>query len=208
LILAAAISVWEKNMLFVFLSLLTFILTFFSTFLFKKYHIKIPVEIEIAIIFFLYSGIFLGGVRNFYYKFWWWDTFLHLFSGITLGFTGFMILYIINKRHNLLLKPKTIVIFAFCFAITIGVLWEIFEFSVDSFWGKNMQKARNLSDSYLGVVDTMVDLILNTVGALVASVCGYFYLKKGEIFLVDKIFKKFEKENKNLFKKSVKNNLL
>lgn len=65
--------------------------------------------------------------------------------------------------------------------MAVGVVWEIFEFAVDEFWGYNMQKARNLEEVYgyfdtgLGLIDTMKDFIVNTIGALIVSIIGYYY---------------------------------
>ena len=86
-----------------------------------------------------------------------------------------------------------ITLFAFSFAVAIGSMWEIFEFSMDSVFGLNMQKS--------GLVDTMWDIIVNAAGALLASVSGYFYIKKGEIFIFDRIMKHFKEDNPKLFKK-------
>jgi hypothetical protein len=206
LILAIPIAIWEKNWLFAFLSGLTFFLTFISKIVKKRYNLKIPAELEIIIVLFIYAGIFLGGVREFYYKYWWWNYLLHLLAGVSLGFAGFLILYVLHKTERLKTSPFLIVFFSFCFALSIGALWEIFEFSIDFFFGYNMQKARGLEniygycDTYFGVIDTMFDLILDAIGALIASIAGYFYLKKGEVFLFDSLVKKFEKQNRRLFR--------
>lgn len=207
LLIAIPLTILEKNWLFVFLSILTLILTFLPIIIERKYKLKIPAEIQIFIILFIYAGIFLGGVRNFYYTIWWWDSLLHFVAGIGLGFIGFLTLYFLKKTGKFKASPGLLVFFTFCFAITMGVLWEIFEFFMDFFLGYNMQKAKNLEliygykDTYLGVIDTMFDLILDTLGALIVSITGYFYLIKKEPLLFKKIIKKFEKENKNLLKK-------
>jgi hypothetical protein len=206
LILTFLLSILERNFLFIFLSLITFVLTFLPKFIEKKYKINIPSQFEIIIVLFIYAGVFLGGVKNFYYKYWWWDSLLHFISGLALGFIGFLILYILYRTEKFKAKPFVIVFFAFCFAIMVGVIWEIFEFLVDSFFGYNMQKARNLSLSFfcntrLGVIDTMIDLILNVLGALIASISGYFYLVKKRSFLFKKLVNIFKKENKEIFRK-------
>ncbi|MDD3993575.1 MAG: hypothetical protein PHX15_00035 [Candidatus Nanoarchaeia archaeon] len=207
LIIAIPISVWENNFLFVFLSLLSFCLTFLPKIIERKYNIDIPSELEIIIVLFIYAGIFLGGVRDFYYRYWWWDSLLHAISGLALGFIGFLILYTLYKTNKFKASPKTIVLFTFCFALAMGTTWEIFEFGIDQIFGYNMQKARYLCssqgycDSRIGVIDSMVDLILDAFGALVASFAGYFYLSKGKSFLFQRFIKRFEKENKHLFNK-------
>jgi hypothetical protein len=206
LVLAIPLSLWERNWIFVFLSSVTFLLTFIPSFIEKRYKINIPSEIEIVVVLFIYAGIFLGDMRGFYNDFWWWDSLLHLIGGIGLGFLGFLILYYFYKTGKFQASPKVIVLFAFCFALSIGALWEIFEFLVDIFFGSNMQKAKGLEVIYgycntsLGVLDTMLDLILDAIGALIASLAGYFYLKNGESFLFGSLVKKFERENKKLFR--------
>lgn len=207
LIVGFIIALWEQNWLNAFLSFLTFILTLLP-FAFEKSHkIELPEEVQVIIVLFIYAGIFLGGVREFYYRFWWWDYLLHAVGGVGLGFAGFLILYSLHKSGKLKASPFLIALFSFCFALAIGALWEIFEFTMDYFSGFNMQKARNLEkvygyfDTRLGVLDTMWDLILDSFGALIASVSGYFYLKKKEIFLFDKLVERFEKKNPLFFLK-------
>ena len=154
---------------------------------------------------FIYASVFLGEVKGYYTRFWWWDSVLHAFSGLGLGFVGFLILYVLYKTGKFKANPKLIVLFSFCFALALGALWEIFEFGMDSFFGLDMQRSRNLEtiygycDTRLGVLDTMWDLILDALGALIASIAGYFYIIKGEVPIIDNLVKKFEKKNPDLF---------
>jgi len=207
LILAFAASFWEQNWLNVFLSFLTFILTFIPSFIQSRHKINLPEEIQVLIVLFLYAGIFLRGVQEFYYKFWWWSYLLHALSGLGLGLAGFLILYSLHQSGKLAVSPFLIVLFSFSFALTMGILWEIFEFGMDSFFGFNMQKARNLEEAYgyfetrFGLLDTMWDLILDALGALAAAAAGFLYLKKKEVFLFDKLVEKFKKNNPGLFKR-------
>lgn len=124
---------------------------------------------------------------------------------MALGFAGFLILYIIYRTGGFRASFKLIAIFSFCFALALGALWEIFEFGVDTFFGANMQKARGLGlesncNTRLGVVDTMWDLILDAIGALIASITGYYYLKNKKIPIFSSLIKRFEEKNPNLFK--------
>lgn len=205
LIIAVLLGFYEKNWMVIFVSSLTLFLTFLPLIIKRRYEINLPPELEIIIIIFLYASIFLGEVHGYYTRFWWWDSVLHFFSGMALGFAGFLILYILYKKEKLKASPLTIAIFAFCFALALGALWEIFEFGMDSFFGLDMQRSRNLENVYgecdtrLGVIDTMVDLILDAIGALIASIAGYFYLKRGGFFIFDRFVKSFEKENPKLF---------
>ena len=139
---------------------------------------------------------------------------LHTVSAFLLGYIGFLLIYALNRDRNihLRLSPFFIALFTFCFAMTVGVLWEIFEFLVDGIFGADMQKARNLEQMYgyfdtrLGLLDTMRDFIVNTLGALIVSVVGYYYSKRKMVR--DNTFWKlkdeFIEENPDLFEKKKK----
>jgi len=162
----------------------------------RKFSIEIPSMMYIMFAIFLYCAIYLGEVRDFYNQFKHWDVLLHGFSGAMLGALGYSFVTLLNKseRVPVNLSPAFVVLFAFCFAIMLGVLWEIYEFACDGFLGLNMQKYR-LPDGTLlvgrdALANTMKDLIVNTIGALIMSVAGYISLKykKGWIdkFLIRK----------------------
>ncbi len=205
LIIAFPISIWEQNWLNTFLIFLTFLLFFIVEMVQDKYEFVLPGELQLVLILFIYAGIFLGGVAEFYYRFWWFDSLLHAISGIGLGFIGFLIAYSLRKTGKFNADPFFIALFGFCFALSLGVLWEIFEFGMDEFFGLNMQKARNLEQVYgyfdtrLGVLDTMYDLILDALGALIASISGYLYLKNGEFLIFDELVQSVEKKNPKYF---------
>lgn len=202
LLISIPFAIYERNWMALFVGGLTLFLVFLPRILEDRWGIKFIPEFHIAIIVFIYAGLFLGEVRGYYTKIWWWDSVLHAFSGVALGFAGFLILYILYKSGKFRASFKLLAFFAFLFAVALGALWEIFEFGADSLFGANMQKARGLAgDSRMGVMDTMWDMILNTGGALVASLAGYFYLKKKEMFLIKTLVEKFEKSNISLFKK-------
>ncbi len=207
LLLAIAAWIYEQNWMAIFVSILAFALTYFH-FFFVKYNIVIPRDFQIIIVFFIFASLFLWEVHNYYERFYWWDDVLHLFSWLALWFVGFLILYVFYKSGKFQAPPSIIAVFAFSFALALWALWEIFEFFMDEFFWLNMQRARNLEEVYwvfdtrLWVRDTMSDLILDAVGALIASVSWYIYLKKWESFpLFDKMLKQFESANKSLFKK-------
>ena len=207
LISSFVLGIYNQRWMAVFVSFLTFVMTFIPQIVQKKYRINLPGEFQVIIVLFIYAGIYLGEVRDFYHRFWWWDSMLHAFSGVALGFAGFLILYSLYKTERLHARPLLIVVFTFFFSLGLGATWEIFEFGMDSIFGLDMQKARNLEETYgyfdtrLGVLDTMYDLILDAIGALVASISGYIYLKKGEVMLFDRLIKRFESRNQHLFKK-------
>lgn len=108
----------------------------------KRFKIEIPTKIYYLYVIFLYSAIFLGEIRSFYYRIPYWDTILHAFSGMMLGFFGFSFVFLLNKDDsvNMKLSPIFVAIFAFCFSLTIGVTWEFYEYFSDMILGTNMQK--------------------------------------------------------------------
>lgn len=153
------------------------------TFLTKKYNIKIPKTMYMLYIIFLYAAIFLGEVRNFYYVIPYWDMILHAFSGAMIGALGFSCISLLNNIENLHLHltPLFVAIFSFCFAITLGVVWEVYEYTFDGLLGLNMQKfALENGENLVGrmaLEDTMQDLIVDALGAFAMSTVGYISLK-------------------------------
>ena len=184
LIYAVIFSIYQKNYLVLFVSLLTIGLVALPYFV-RRLKIILPTEIELIIILFIYATLFLGEVQDFYTYFWWWDILTHGFSAIVFGFIGFTVLYFMVNRHELRARPWAIAIFSFSFAIAIGVIWEIFEFSMDQFFGLNMQGS--------GLIDTMGDLIVDFLGALFSSTIAFIYLKSRKTFIFNTIFKKRKK---------------
>ena len=136
-------------------------------------------------IVFLYCAIFLGEVRSFYYLFPRWDSILHFFSSMMTGFFGLMVATILNRdRHvSMNLSPLFVCLFAFCFSVTIGSLWEIYEFLGDGLFGLNMQKFMTAQGELLvghdALRDTMKDIIVDVLGALLASVIGMISIRRG-----------------------------
>ena len=110
--------------------------------LIRQKTLQIPRVMLVLYIAFLYCAIFLGEVRSFYYAVPYWDTILHTMSGAMLGALGFSMIAIFNnaERIPLNLSPMFIAVFAFCFALAMGAVWEIYEFTMDSVFGTNMQK--------------------------------------------------------------------
>ncbi len=162
----------------------------------KKLTIDTPFEFELVAVTFIYFAVFLGNWKGYYQLFWWWDVYLHLFSGLLLGIFGFMTLYVLNdaKKIRLNLKCGFVALFAFMFAMTIGVVWEIFEFCMDSWFGLNMQRS--------GLVDTMWDLIMDFIGAFIISSLGYLWLKERINFIIfDRALGIFKKKQHKLTSK-------
>jgi len=170
LILAGVLAILSQNWLNLAISLFALFLGFLPDIIRKRLKISYPSEFEIVTLVFIYTSLYLGEIQSFYQRLWWWDSFLHAFSGIVIGVIGFALIYILNKEKALKLTPAFNALFSFTFAITIGVMWEIFEFTMDAFFSFNMQES--------GLVDTMWDLIVDAFGALLIALVGYFYLKK------------------------------
>lgn len=192
----------------------------------RKLRVDLPDTLEIIILIFIFSAEILGEIKEYYLAFPFWDTLLHTVNGFLFAAIGFSLVNILNedKRVSLTLAPLYMALTAFCFSMTIGVLWEFFEWGVDTFFGADMQKdtvvaafnsvtmdpgghnipyhVRNIADTMLifedgsyqlmglggyldlGLYDTMMDLLVNFVGAVVFSFIGYFYVKtkgKGKI---------------------------
>jgi len=172
LVFAIIASIFYGSWYNLFVSLFTIVLTFLPTWVEKKYKIDIPLDFELATILFIYASLFLGVIGKFYELFWWWDILLHAASAVAFACIGFVVLFILFITKKLTNHPVWVAIFSFCFSLSIGALWEIFEFTADQLVGTNMQKS--------GLVDTMGDLISDAAGAAIASLAGYFYIKGGQ----------------------------
>ena len=188
-------SVFEKQWLNAFFMLGILILTFAPAVVRRNYRVFLPVEFDFITILFVFFAIFLGEWQDYYNKFWWWDILLHSGSGFLIGIAGFLLVYILNSQRKIQLqmKPLFISLFAFAFALAFGALWEILEFSLDQTFSLNMQKD--------GLADTMWDLIVDAIGAAVISILGFFYLRKGNFLVFDRMIHRFIDRNPRLFKK-------
>lgn len=190
-------------------AVMTLLLFLLPSILEKRTDVKIPTSFQIIILLFIFASMYLGEIHHYFYRYRWWDRMLHTASAVILTYFGFILIYSMNKDYkvNMKLSPKFMALFSFCFGIMICALWEILEYAIDSILGLDMQKARNLQDIYgfydtrLGVKDTMKDLIVDTIGALVVSVIGYYHLKKrnDDDSAFWSLHKQFIKDNPELF---------
>ena len=197
-----------------FLGILTLILFMVPQFLDKKLSVTIPVGLETVILIFIFSAEILGEINAFYVKIPIWDTILHTTNGFLMAAIGFALIDLFNRSEKFSIKmsPYFVAFFAFCFSMTVGVLWEFFECLMDQLFLLDMQKDTVIQsvtsvmldptnsnipvtidgihsvavngqdlgfDGYLdiGLYDTMEDLFVNFVGAVVFSTIGYFYIK-------------------------------
>ena len=167
----------------------------------KKMAVEIPAELHLVAVVFIFASLYLGEIQSFYHRFWWWDMVLHASAGFLMGIVGFFLIYLLNesKRVELHMTPIFISLFACVFAVAIGTFWEIFEFSMDQLFGVNMQKSM-LGDPS-GLTDTMWDMIVNAIGALIISSMGWWYMKRKRTFFVKEWIRTFIGRNPEIFKK-------
>jgi uncharacterized membrane protein YjdF len=203
LVVEVMFAAWDQQWLTAVVTIGIIIVTLVPLFLSKFFRVFIPPEFVLLAIAFVFASLFLGEIRGYYSRFWWWDIALHSCSGILLGIIGFLLVHVLNETKDIgvHMKPGFVAFFAFLFAVGIGALWEIFEFSMDSFFGMNMQKEM-LGDPS-GLTDTMWDLIVDTMGALVIALLGYSYIKTARnTSFLERWIQAFIKNNPQLFNRS------
>ena len=175
---------FNGNWMDVFYCVLTLVLFMIPTFVERRIKVNVPDLLEIIILLFIFAAEILGEIRGYYLNVRGWDTALHTVNGFLAAAIGLALIDILNRdaRFAMSLSPLFVVMVSFCFSMTVGVLWEFFEFAMDVFFGMDMQKdtlVNGLVD--IGLYDTMKDLIVNFIGAAVFSVLGYFHIKhRGE----------------------------
>lgn len=201
----------------VFLCILTLILFLVPTFIERKVNIEFPDTLQIIILLFIFSAEILGEINEYYLTIKHWDTILHTINGFLCAAIGFSLIDILNQKEFIYvtLSPVFVALVAFSFSMTIGVCWEFFEYGMDTFFRKDMQKdyivtsfstvnldpdgknrpvyvkditgttihTKNedieIEGGYLdiGINDTMKDLLVNFVGAVVFSIIGWLYIE-------------------------------
>lgn len=187
-------SLLKQQWLTAFTGSVVFTLTFIPAIIERQLAVRLPVEFTLITCVFLYAAFALGEVGRFYHKFWWWDLMLHSFSALVMGLIGFLFIYVFYMTHRIRMAPIYVAMVSFGFAVTIGTLWEIFEFLMDWFFGFNMQKS--------GLVDTMTDLLVNIAGGVLAALIGYTYVKGGDSLIADKMIRHFVAKNPQLFSRA------
>ncbi len=211
MVLCALRRDWESF----FICALTLGLFLVPSFIQENMGIEFPTVLQIVILLHIFAAEILGELSNYYIYFTHWDTILHTVWGFLCAAVGYSLVDILNRDNNFHfnLSPLYLAIAAFCFSMTIGVIWEFFEFAMDRFFLLDMQKdtvlplissvtldetrsnipivvggiesmSLNGQDLALGgyldigLYDTMEDLLVNFIGALVFSVIGYFSSRK------------------------------
>jgi len=195
-----------------FFCVLTLLLLYVPSWLQVQLRIELPPALEITVLCFIFAAEILGEVNAFYVVIPGWDTMLHTLNGFLAAAVGFSLVILLNNDERLTfdLSPFFLALVAFCFSMTIGVLWEFFEFAMDFFFHMDMQKDTVIHNIYtvtmdptrsnrviampniqevtvngeelglggyldIGIIDTMKDLFVNFIGAVVFSVAGFFY---------------------------------
>ncbi len=232
-VLVMVLQVFNRNYENVFLCGITLVLLLMPSFVQLEFRVELPRTLEIIILLFIFSAEILGEIGEFYIKIPGWDTMLHTMNGLLAAAVGFSMIDLLNrsKRYSFQLSPLFLTMVAFCFSMTIGVLWEFFEFGMDRFLHMDMQKdtvvhtirsvmldpqGRNVPyvidgiDSVvvngkelglggyldIGLIDTMKDLFVNFVGAVVFSFFGYFYVKsRGKSRFAKSLIPQLKKKN-------------
>ena len=197
-----------------FICLLVLVLFLLPFFIQQNFGIELPSTLEIIILLFIFAAEILGELECYFITFPYWDSMLHTTTGFLCAATGFALIDILNRNSRIKfeLSPIYVALAAFCFSMTVGVLWEFFEFGMDRIFHMDMQKDTVVSSitsvmldptnknipvtidgitsvtvngqelgfgGYLdiGLYDTMEDLFVNFIGAVVFSTIGYFYIK-------------------------------
>ena len=197
-----------------FICLLVLMLFMLPFFIQQNFGIELPSTLEIIILLFIFAAEILGELECYFITFPYWDSMLHTTTGFLCAATGFALIDILNRNSRIKfeLSPIYVALAAFCFSMTVGVLWEFFEFGMDCIFHMDMQKDTVVSSitsvmldptnknipvtidgitsvtvngqelgfgGYLdiGLYDTMEDLFVNFIGAVVFSTIGYFYIK-------------------------------
>lgn len=147
-----------NNAFMCFLSLILFIIPFFIQ---DKFKIDLPNTLEICILLFIFAAEILGEINNFYGHIPFWDSVLHTINGFLAAGVGFALFDLLNNNiKSIKLSPLFLSIVAFCFSMTIGIVWEFFEFSMDRYFKTDMQKDR--------IVESINSVLLNDHGENVA----------------------------------------
>lgn len=176
-----------------FVALATLVLSVVPVAIARWAEIYVPPSFVAAILIFIGATLFLGEVFSFYERFWWWDIAMHAGSALGFGMIGFVLVFMMFQGDRYAAPPLALAFFAFCFAVTMGTLWELFEFAVDQLFETNMQRT--------GLLDTMGDLIVNMIGAAVGAGTGFAYLRGQARGGLGAIIDDFIRRNPRYFKR-------
>ena len=213
-IAVAVLQFFNGNYANAALCVFTLVLFLIPAFVETNFGVRVPSTLEIIVLLFIFAAEILGELGDFYVKFTFWDTMLHTLNGFLAAAVGLSLIDLLNRseRFDLHLSPVFVALVSFCFSMTIGVLWEFFEFGMDRIFLTDMQRdtvvhtisstllnpdgvnkaviLRDITDATvngqslgvggyvdIGLIDTIEDMFVNFIGAVVFSVFGYFYTK-------------------------------
>ena len=165
-------AVWEELWRAAFVAGITLVLTMLPLVIQRWADFRLPRALIFLITLFAVCTLVLGEVFDFYETYWWWDVALHSGSAVMFGLFGIILIMLIFDNASITASPLMVAFLAFCFAMAVGAVWEIFEFAMDQLFGLNMQKS--------GLIDTMWDLIVDALGGIVGASAGWVYLKFGK----------------------------
>lgn len=194
LLLGTLVSLGFGRWSMAFVSFSTLALALVPPILASRWSLTLPMPFLLATTLFVFASIFLGEALDFYERLWWWDLFLHGFSAVGFGLIGFLFVFMLFEGDRFAAPPSAIAFITFCLAVTVGAIWEIFEYVMDMTFGLTMQKS--------GLDDTMGDLMIDAAGSLFASVTGYIYLKRDSAGPIGHALSQFIALNRRLYQKS------
>lgn len=151
-----------------FFCLLTILLLYIPSWLQVQLHFELPPALEITVLCLIFSAAVLGEVNAFYVVVPGWDTILHTINGFLAAAVGFSLVMFLNGHKKFLfeLSPFFLALVSFCFSMTIGILWEFFEFGMDRFFGMDMQK-----DTIVHMINTVkLDETMTNAGIAVRQI--------------------------------------
>lgn len=189
----ALVAAFRGPLSAVFVTLTALILTFLPSRLASRVGLRLPPSFLAAIALFVLASLYLGEVHDFYDRLWWWDLALHMGSAMGFGVLGFLLVFMLFKGDRYAAPSWAIGVLSFCLAMTVGTLWEVFEFAMDSLFGFTMMKS--------GLPDTMGDIIVNTFGAALAALAGVVYLSDSAQMRLRSPFDAFIASNRKRFGK-------
>lgn len=166
-ILMMVLQIFNRNFENVFLCALTLVLLVVSSLIQVNLKIELPTGLEIIILLFIFAAEILGEIEAYYIKIPVWDTALHTMNGFLMAAIGFALVDILNrdKRFSIQLSPVFLAIVAFCFSMTIGVVWEFFEFGMDQIFHFDMQKDTVINSIYSVALDpTKTNQVVEVTG--------------------------------------------
>ena len=193
LLVAFVLALAEGRWSLAFVSAATFGLSILPVVASRRFGIRLPVRFFAWIVVFVFGTIFLGEAFDFYTRYWWWDVILHACSAVGFGLAGFLFVFMLFEGDRYAAPAWAVAFISFCFALSIGSLWEIFEFAMDQIFSLNMQKS--------GLIDTMWDLIVDTLGASIGAIAGLSYLKGQELGGLTAAIREFVAANRRFFRK-------